>query len=192
MNRYGNAVLEHRRPGPGSDYLNGDKIDLFVRKEPSSVPTLVFTARGRLDYYNAGAFQAFIRGHLGTGPVWAVLDLAGLIHLASSGINALVELSDEIARMPGDFVLVAVPPAIRQWTLLLGLDGKLADYPTLKDALDDLGQPQRHRRFRPAFPTTVPCPSCGRRLQASREGKFRCASCRMPFQVDHRAQVSLV
>lgn len=184
MIRYGSATHDM--------YLTGDKIDVFVRKEATVVPTLVFTVRGRLDYYNVGSFQSFLRSHWGQGPVWVVLDLSGMVHLASSGINTLVELADEVVQLPGEFAVVSVPPAIRQWMTLLGLDERLAVYLTLKDALEDLGQPQRHRRFRPIFPASIPCPSCGRKLQASREGKFRCASCKMPFQVDDRARVALV
>lgn len=192
MNRYATNVLEKLRPAPSDLYLSGDKIELFVRHEAAAVPTTVITVRGRLDYYNAGSFQAFVRRHLAQGPRWIILDLAGLVHLASSGINILVELADEISLLPGEFVLVSVPPAIRQWMGLLGLEGRLPIHLALKDALEDLGQPQRHRKFRPVFPATIPCPSCGKKLQAAKEGKFRCAACRMPFQVDDRGRVGLV
>lgn len=192
MDRSGTATLDLRRTPNHPLYFSGDKLDLFVRHEASVIPTLVFTVRGRLDYYNAGMFQAFLRGHLDKGPVWVVLDLAGLVHLASSGINTLVELADEVSALPGEFVLVSVPPSIRQTVELLGLDDHLPLYLSLKDALEDLGQPQRHRRFRPVFPLAIPCPSCGRRLQAARQGKYRCASCKMPFQVDDRGRVGLV
>jgi len=192
MNRYATPVLEKPRPSSNDHHFHGDKLELFVRHEAAAVPTTVITARGRLDYYNAGSFQSFVRHHLTPGPLWIVLDLAGLVHLASSGINTLVELADEIALLPGEFVLPSVPPAIRQWMGLLGLEGRLPVHLSLKDALEDLGQPQRHRKFRPVFPATIPCPSCGKRLQAAREGKYRCATCRMPFQIDDRGRVGLV
>jgi anti-anti-sigma factor len=192
MTRFGTATLDRPRPSSQDFHLATDKIEVFFRRESAGVPTLVFTVRGRLDYYNAGAFLAFLRGHLGPGPVWVVLDLAGLVHLASSGINALAELADDIARLPGDFAVVSVPPVIRHWMTLLGLDQKLAVYVSLKDALDDLGQPQRHRKFRPLFPVALSCPSCERRLQAARPGKFRCGTCKMPFEIDDQARISLV
>jgi len=179
-------------PAYVTDHFSGDKLDISVRREGTTVPIVVFSIRGRLDYFNAGSFHAFVRAHLTKGPVWVALDLAGLVHLASSGINALVELADDIAQLPGDFVLVAVPASIRQWMAMLGLDGKLALYTELKDAVEDLGQPQRRRKVRPVFPATVLCPNCGRKLQAAKEGKFRCATCRMPFQVDDRGQVRLL
>lgn len=192
MNRNASPVLEKPRPASNDLHLNGDKIELFVRHEAAAVPTVVVTVRGRLDYYNAGAFQSFLRRHLTPGPVWIVLDLAGLVHLASSGINTLVELAEEIALLHGEFVMVSVPPSIRQWMGLLGLEGRLPVHLSLKDALEDLGQPQRHRKFRPVFPLTVPCPSCGKKLPAVKEGKYRCAICRMPFQIDDRGRVGLV
>ncbi|HTH13213.1 MAG TPA: STAS domain-containing protein [Spirochaetia bacterium] len=182
-----------RAPAATMDFhLSTDKIEVFVRREVAAAPTLVFSLRGRLDYYNAGAFLAFVRGHLAPGPLWVILDLAGLIHLASSGINALAELADEVARLPGEFAVVSVPPVIRQGLALLGLEEKLAVFPSLKDAFDDLGQPQRHRKFRPLFPALLPCPSCSRRLQASRPGKYRCGTCKMPFEVDDQARIRLV
>lgn len=192
MERTGTLVLEPRRTAVNPTSFSGDKIDIFVRREASVIPSLVVSTRGRLDYYNAGAFQAFVHGHLGSGPLWVVLDLAGLVHLASSGINTLVELADEISALPGEFVLISVPQAIRQTMDLLGLGDRLPVYLSLKEAFDDLGQPQRHRRFRPVFPLTIPCPSCARRLQATRQGKYRCATCKMPFQVDDRGRVGLV
>lgn len=192
MAQKGTPVLEPRRTAPNPAFLAGDKIDIFVRKEASLIPSLVVTVRGRLDYYNAGAFQSFVRGHLGRGPLWVILDLAALVHLASSGINTLVELSEEISTLPGDFVLVSVPAAIRQTLDLLGLAERLPHYLSLKEALEDLGQPQRQRGFRPIFPIGIPCPSCARNLPVSREGKYRCAACRMPFQVDDRGRVGLL
>ncbi|MEU1124543.1 STAS domain-containing protein [Streptomyces sp. NPDC005899] len=103
-----------------------------VTRTPHGV---VLTLRGELDFNSMVQVQeaALLELAEGTGPV--VVDCAHLSSCDSSGISALIGLSQQLAARDRDFHVAALPPPVARLFALTGLDEVFSVHPEATAAL---------------------------------------------------------
>ena len=149
----------------GSSALPGDALGILL------------TIQGSLETGNAGQFQDAVMGLLeGRAPLKTVIvDLSQVTYISSMGVGALATISKLMAERQGVFRLQGVSPRMRELFRQLGFLEifQVADEPGSSGAVPS-----------GSFPITIPCRRCGKPLQVSRPGRFRCRSCGAVFGVD--------
>lgn len=98
----------------------------------------VLSVRGDVDLSTVPALEAAISEALDGAPRALVVDLSGVDFLASAGLQTLVATHERIGK-DGGFAVVADGPATSRPIQLTGLDQVLALYPTMAEALAELG-----------------------------------------------------
>ncbi|MCP9271880.1 STAS domain-containing protein [Mycolicibacterium arenosum] len=100
--------------------------------------TIVLSVTGALDILTAGDFTQDLLAAIGEAPQAVIVDMSRLDFLASAGMSALVE--GHRAAGPGTkLAVVADGPATSRPLTITGLTELIALYPTLADAVTDLG-----------------------------------------------------
>jgi anti-sigma B factor antagonist len=112
--------------------------DAFVVRESWVDRVVVLSVCDAVDMLSAPRLTEAIRGALGKAPDGLVVDLSEVEFLASVGMSVLMAAQEETAGASVRFGVVADGPATSRPIKLLGIDGILALYPTLDDALRDL------------------------------------------------------
>lgn len=100
--------------------------------------TVVLAVTGALDILTAGDFTERLRTVLAEAPRAVVVDMSGLDFLASAGMAALVE-GTRVAEAGTRLVVVADGPATSRPLTITGLTELIKLYPTLDDAVTELG-----------------------------------------------------
>ena len=98
----------------------------------------VVAVSGEVDLSTVPALEAAIDEALAGGPKALVIDLSGVDFLASAGLQTLVATHERIGKARG-LAVVADGPATSRPIQLTGLDQVLALYPTISEAMADLG-----------------------------------------------------
>jgi anti-anti-sigma factor len=136
---------------------------------------------GLVDVTNAQYLQQTVVNTIEESDIrYLIFDLAGLERIASAGIGSLMAVARKVAEKQGDIVLAGLHDRILSLFRLLGFTTFYKTAPDveqakalLRSAADVPASPDK-----PAvFPLVFACPSCGRKLKVSREGRFKCASC---------------
>lgn len=105
--------------------MAADPAPPFSMKTHQAGDTLVVEAFGELDISEAKRFEAELREALGGGPP-VLLDLSGVEFIDSSGLRALILLSEE-ARSDGDNLRIrsSLSPAVKRLFDLSGVEDGL-------------------------------------------------------------------
>jgi len=110
--------------------------------------TAVVTLPGEIDMANADRVSADLQTAFGPGVTTVVADMTATTFCDSLGISALVRAGKQ-ATASGAELRVVVPSArVLRVLAILGLDGRLAIYPSLPDALAVQHMPPILRRGR--------------------------------------------
>jgi anti-sigma B factor antagonist len=99
---------------------------------------VVLSVCDAVDMLSAPQLTEAIRDALGKAPAGLIVDLTEVDFLASIGMSVLVAAQQEADAMSVRFGIVAEGAATSRPIKVLGVDGILALYPTLDDALRDL------------------------------------------------------
>ncbi|GAA1703472.1 STAS domain-containing protein [Fodinicola feengrottensis] len=105
---------------------------LRTKQRTDGLATTVLGVIGEIDMTTAGDLGTAIAAALVEQPGRLILDLSAVTFLASAGLNVLVTANNEAAMPVG---IVASGPAVVRALEVTGLDGVLAVYSTLAEAL---------------------------------------------------------
>lgn len=97
-----------------------DDDQVSLTAEESLAATVVHVA-GEIDMVTAPQVEEYVRARLGSGSM--VLDLSGVTFFGSAGLNVLIALHGECARLHVAFRLSECSAAVRRTLELTGLDG---------------------------------------------------------------------
>jgi len=101
---------------------------------------LVVRARGELDLDTSREFRLRVDADLDRfGSRDLVLDLAGVTFLDSSGLGAILGRYKKVAENGGRLALAGFAPHVGRLLELSGIMRIVGSYPTVEDALRDLG-----------------------------------------------------
>jgi anti-sigma B factor antagonist len=98
---------------------------------------VVLSVCDAVDMLSASQLTEAIRDALAKAPAGLIVDLTEVEFLASVGMSVLVAAQEEADAISARFGIVAEGAATSRPIRVLGLDGMLALYPTLDDALRD-------------------------------------------------------
>jgi anti-sigma B factor antagonist len=112
--------------------------DGFAVRERWIGRVVVLSVRDAVDMLTAPQLTEAIHDALAKAPAGLIVDLSEVDFLASVGMTVLVAAQEEAGTSAG-FAVVAEGLATSRPIKLLGMDGMLALYPTIDDALRDFG-----------------------------------------------------
>lgn len=145
---------------------------------------LVAHLNGRLDTANCAVFSNKMKKALESFTN-IVIDCAALTYLSSAGVGSLAALLKKAKEKDGDVVLANVSSEVME---LL----KLLDFEQFFKIIDGIAPPPQKAVASPsAFPLVIKCPSCGKALKVSKEGRYRCPGCKAIISVSSLGEVSL-
>jgi anti-anti-sigma factor len=119
-----------------ADSVPAAPADGFVVRESWIGRVVVLSVCDEIDMLTAPHLTEAIRDAFSKAPAGLIVDLSEVGFLASVGMSVLVAAQQE-AGTSTRFGVVADGPATSRPIKLLGVDGVLALYPTLDDALRD-------------------------------------------------------
>jgi anti-anti-sigma factor len=164
--------------------------------------TVQLILSGYLDTYNSPEFQSHVNQLIEAGVARIIFNCNGLNYISSTGIGAFTAFLKNLKQRNGDMVLFGLQHKVMDVFQLLGftkffniaddLDnalgmleygapadtGKAAEEVATASEADDL------------FPLVFECPHCGKKLKASKAGKYRCSGCQGIIRVDEKGVVA--
>ena len=172
---------------PGFDGDSDNSLELRLQKIAGVEGGLVICATGHIDIYNSNSFQKRAAKAIEAGFIRLVIDLSSVTFASSTGIGALTFLLKLARQRKGDVVLQGIQPRVGDVLQLLGFSQFFPIKENLDESLAYYAGYSVHR----LFPKIFSCPICGKRLRATRSGRFRCVECRTILAVDQGAMVLL-
>ena len=158
----------------------------------------VIRLQGVVDVTNAQYLQQTLVNTIEeSGTTYLIFDLTGLERIASSGIGGLMAVARKISETQGDIILVGLHDRILNLFRLLGFTTFYRTAPDVEQAksllypAEELPVASPPPSESPLFPLVFACPSCGRKLKVSREGRFKCGSCGSVITVDGSGKTKL-
>ena len=163
--------------------------------------TVQLILTGYLDTYNSPEFQSHVNQLIDSGIVRIIFNCNGLNYISSTGIGAFTAFLKNLKQKKGDMVLFGLQHKVMDVFQLLGftkffkiaddLDGALVMLESL--AAMGAGQqarPEVQQVTKDVFPLVFECPHCGKKLKASKPGKYRCSGCQGIIKLDEQGSVS--
>ena len=110
-------------------------IGFEVRTAVVTPSTYVITVTGEVDSFTAPALEQELEWVLGAGASNAVVDLAGVGFIDSTGLRVLLKALPRFTKRGGKLVLVSDDRRVLRTLEITGLDRKFALEPRLSDAI---------------------------------------------------------
>ena len=104
-----------------------------------------------------------------------------------------MDILKELKSLGGELAFTGFTDRVFDIFKLLGFSQFFAVTDTLEEAVEMLAVQSMQRRAgaRETFPRIVSCPACGKRLKASRAGRFRCAECKTILAIAETGRVAI-
>lgn len=150
---------------------------------------VVLYLNGYIDTYNSLFFQSHVTKAIVAGFVQLIFECSNLTYVSSTGIGSFLIFLKTVKPRGGNAVLVNTNSKVYDVFRLLGFAQFFPTKKTVNEAVLLL-----NNEVKPAeniFPQLIECPICKRKLNITRPGRFRCASCKTILAVDGNAQMFL-
>ena len=173
-----------------NDEREDDSLKIKLQKIDTVEGGLILFLTGYIDTYNSNSFQKRINRAIEAGYAKLIFHCAGLTYVSSTGIGSFTAFLKSVRPRGGDLVLLEIQPKVYEVFQLLGF----SQFFNIKDSLDEAveffskgGTVERSD----VFPKIFKCPICGKKLKATKAGRFRCSECRTILAIDPAGQVFL-
>lgn len=174
---------------PGFDDEKDDSLRISLEKIDSLQNGLRVYLTGYIDTYNSSFFQKKIAKVIDAGFINLIFNCSALNYVSSTGIGSFTSFLKMLKPKGGDLVLLEIQPKVYEVFQLLGF----SQFFNIKDSAEDAlsvfhqGEPIVEN----VFPKVFSCPTCNKRLRATRAGRFRCSECKSIISIDDKGTVSL-
>lgn len=174
---------------PGFDDEKDDSLRISLEKIDSLQNGLRVYLTGYIDTYNSSFFQKKIAKVIDAGFINLIFNCSALNYVSSTGIGSFTSFLKMLKPKGGDLVLLEIQPKVYEVFQLLGF----SQFFNIKDSAEDAlsvfhqGEPIVEN----VFPKVFSCPTCSKRLRATRAGRFRCSECKSIISIDDKGTVSL-
>jgi anti-anti-sigma factor len=174
----------------GFDNETDENLNLSIKKLGDVEACLILYLAGSITTYNARFFQKQGIKAIESGYTKLIFHCGGLTHISSNGIGSLSVLLKSVKSRGGDLVLAEIKPQVQDILQMLGF----AQVFIIKESLE-----ASIRVFRSIvsaesalwFPRTLVCPVCSNKLNALKQGRFRCSACKTILAIDNQGKVFL-
>jgi anti-sigma B factor antagonist len=175
---------------PGFDDEKDESLKIKLQKVDRPEGVVILFLTGYIDTYNSNFFQKRVNRAIEAGFSKLVFHCGGLNYVSSTGIGSFTAFLKAVKPRGGDIVLLEIQPKVYEVFQLLGF----SQFFNIKDNLDEAveffskgGAVQQSD----VFPKIFKCPICGKKLKATKAGRFRCSECKTILAIDTAGQVFL-
>lgn len=174
---------------PGFDDEKDDSLKISLEKNDSVPKGIFIYLNGYIDTYNSTFFQKKITKIVEAGYINLIFNCSALNYVSSTGIGSFTVFLKLVKPKGGDVVLLEIQPKVYEVFQLLGFSQFFNIKENTEEAINFFknGAPQESS----VFPKVFTCPVCGKKLRATRSGRFRCSECKSILAIDNSARVSL-
>ncbi len=177
---------------PGFDQRADDPLRIVLQRVDRVPGCLVLYLDGYQDTYNSNYFQMRVAKAIEAGFTNLIFDISGTQCVSSVEIGNYVAFLRAVRPRGGDLVLINMPPSTCEVYRLLGF----SNFFNIKANLDEAiaffvdRSPSSEERSATQFARILKCPECGKKLRATRPGRFRCSECKTILSIDGTGRVS--
>ena len=161
----------------GFDNDKDDSLKITLHKIPGVENSCMVVLEGYIDTYNSSFFQKQLTKVIG----------AGYFNLLFNSFTILLKM---VKVKGGDIVLSEVQEKVAEVFQILGF----SQFFNLKETTEEAIEYLRHdgdKATGNVFPKLLTCPSCGKSVQASRAGRFRCTNCKAIITISEQGDIFL-
>lgn len=174
---------------PGFDDEKDDSLKISLDRNDSVPKGIFIYLNGYIDTYNSNFFQKKITKIVEAGYVNLIFNCSALNYVSSTGIGSFTVFLKLVKPKGGDVVLLEIQPKVYEVFQLLGFSQFFNIKENTEEAINFFknGAPVTNS----VFPKIFGCPVCGKKLRATRAGRFRCSECKSILAIDNSAHVTL-
>lgn len=175
---------------PGFDDEKDDSLKIRLQKIDEVKGCLVLYLTGYIDTYNSNYFQKRVARTIENGFIHLIFHCGGLNYVSSTGIGSFTAFLKAVKPRGGDLVLLEIQPKVYEVFQLLGFSQFFNIKENLEESVGYFTEKGEEGQIGP-FPKIFKCPICGKKLKATRAGRFRCSECKTILAIDNAGQVFL-
>lgn len=174
----------------GFDNEKDDSLKISLHKIQNVGNGCAVVLEGYIDTYNSSFFQKQLTKVISAGYCNLMFNCEALSYVSSTGLGSFTILLKMVKMKGGDIVLAAVQEKVSEVFQILGFSQFFNLKNTTEEAIEYL-QKGNTISLSHIFPKIMNCPSCGKSVQASRAGRFRCTNCKAIISISENGSISL-
>ena len=174
----------------GFDNDKDDSLKITLHKIPDVDNSCLVVLEGYIDTYNSSFFQKQLTKVISAGYCNLLFNCGALSYVSSTGLGSFTILLKMVKVKGGDIVLSEVQEKVAEVFQILGFSQFFNLKSTTEEAINYLKHSDGGSTAS-VFPKMLTCPSCGKSVQASRAGRFRCTNCKAIITISEQGGISL-
>lgn len=175
---------------PGFDNEKDDSLTIALRKADGIPKGIFIYLSGYIDTYNSSFFQKQITKVIEAGFTNLVFNCSSLNYVSSTGIGSFTVFLKVVKPKGGDLVLLEIQPKVYEVFQLLGFSQFFNIKTSAEEAVAFFASGGTATDTS-VFPLIISCPVCGKKLRATKSGRFRCSGCRSILAINDGGEVTL-
>lgn len=172
------------------DEENDESLKITLKKMEGAEHTVLVLLDGYIDTYNSGYFKKQAEKIISSGYVNVICGCTNVSYISSTGVGTLAAILKAAKEKGGALVLFGIQPKAYEVFRLLGF----SQFFTIKESLEaaaGLFKAEGPASQGAVFPKIFSCPTCSKKLKASKSGRFRCSDCQSIIAIDQSGNVFL-
>jgi anti-anti-sigma factor len=165
-----------------------DSLKLNIEDIANNSDAIILKLDGLIDTYNSSLLQKEVLNTL-SSYTKVIFDCSKLTYVSSTGIGTFTVFLKHVKEKNGTIILTGLQQKVLEIFQLLGFSKFFNIIDTLDESLKTLGITSNEES---CFPKVLECPSCSKKLKASKPGKFRCIQCNAIICISYDGSISSV
>lgn len=165
-----------------------DSLKLNTEEPAGDSEAIILKLDGLIDTYNSSDLQKEVLDIISSYSK-IVFDCSKLTYVSSTGVGTFMVFLKSVKEKNGTIVLANLQQKVMEIFQLLGFSKFFTVTDSLDEGLKVLGISTEAKS---CFPKVFECPACGKKLKASKSGKFRCIQCSAIIGISLDGTVSLI
>lgn len=165
-----------------------DSLKLNTEEPAGDSEAVILKLDGLIDTYNSSDLQKEVLDII-SSYTKIVFDCSKLTYVSSTGVGTFMVFLKSVKEKNGTIVLANLQQKVMEIFQLLGFSKFFTVTDSLDEGLKVLGI---STEVKSCFPKVFECPACGKKLKASKSGKFRCIQCSAIIGISLDGTVSLI
>jgi anti-anti-sigma factor len=164
-----------------------DSLKLNIEDIANNSDAIILKLDGLIDTYNSSDLQKEVANVI-SSYTKIIFDCSKLTYVSSTGVGTFTVFLKNAKEKNGTIVLANLQTKVLEVFQLLGF----SKFFTIVDSLDEGLKSLGISTTQSCFPKIFECPSCNKKLKASKSGKFRCIQCSAIICISEEGIVSTI
>lgn len=164
-----------------------DSLKLNIEDIANNSDAIILKLDGLIDTYNSSDLQKEVANVI-SSYTKIIFDCSKLTYVSSTGVGTFTVFLKNAKEKNGTIVLANLQTKVLEVFQLLGF----SKFFTIVDSLDEGLKSLGISTIQSCFPKIFECPSCNKKLKASKSGKFRCIQCSTIICISEEGVVSTI